>query len=87
MLQIYRIIKKRGLKQTEAARILGVRQPEVSGLMRGYSGAYSVERLMTFLTGKLDVQSQQDSPIPCCGCGYLDVAPSREISDSAVSTS
>ena len=50
MLQIYRIIKKRKLTQTEAADILGVRQPHVSGLMRGQSGAFSVERLMEFLT-------------------------------------
>ena len=50
MLQIYRIIKKRMLTQTEAAEILGVRQPHVSGLMRGQSGAFSVERLMEFLT-------------------------------------
>ena len=50
MLQIYRIIKRRKLNQTEAAEILGVRQPHVSGLMRGQSGAFSVERLMEFLT-------------------------------------
>ena len=50
MLQIYRIIKKRKLTQTEAADILGVRQPHVSGLMRGQSGAFSVERLMEFPT-------------------------------------
>jgi len=50
MLQIYRIIKKRKLTQTQAAEILGIRQPHVSGLMRGQSGAFSVERLMEFLT-------------------------------------
>ena len=49
MLEIFRIIRKRGLTQTQAAEILGVRQPQVSGLMRGYSGAHSVERLMDFL--------------------------------------
>ncbi len=49
MLQIFRIIRKRGLTQTQAAVVLGVRQPQVSGLMRGQSGAYSVERLMDFL--------------------------------------
>ena len=50
MLRIYRIIKKRKLTQTEAAEILGVKQPHVSTLMRGQSGAFSVERLMEFLT-------------------------------------
>ncbi len=49
-LQIYRLIKQRGLTQTEAGEILGIRQPHVSSLMRGQSGAYSVERLMDFLT-------------------------------------
>lgn len=50
MLQIYRIIKARKLTQTEAGRALGIRQPNVSRLMRGSSGSYSVERLMEFLT-------------------------------------
>src|SRR3990167_7614698 len=49
-LQIYRLIKQRGLTQAEAGEILGIRQPHVSALMRGRSGAFSVERLMQFLT-------------------------------------
>jgi predicted XRE-type DNA-binding protein len=49
-LQIYRLIKERGLTQAEAGEILGIKQPHVSGLMRGQSGAFSVERLMDFLT-------------------------------------
>lgn len=49
-LQIYRLIKQRGLTQAEAGEILGIRQPHVSALMRGRSGAFSVERLMRFLT-------------------------------------
>src|SRR5580658_7825791 len=49
-LEIYRIIRKRGLTQTEAAKILGVRQPHVSALMRNRGGTFSVERLMDFLT-------------------------------------
>ena len=48
-LQIYRIIKKRGLTQTEAGEILGIKQPHVSVLMRNRSGNFSVERLMDFL--------------------------------------
>ena len=50
MLQIYRIIKSRGLTQKQAAAVLGVRQPQVSILMRGQSGNFSAERLMDFLT-------------------------------------
>ena len=49
-LQIYRLIKQRGLKQAEAGKILGIRQPHVSALMRNRAGAFSVERLMQFLT-------------------------------------
>jgi predicted XRE-type DNA-binding protein len=49
-LQIYRLIKQRGLKQAEAGKILGIRQPHVSALMRNRAGAFSVERLMDFLT-------------------------------------
>src|SRR5256885_8867661 len=49
-LQIYRLIKKRGLKQAEAGKILGIKQPHVSALMRNRAGSFSVERLMDFLT-------------------------------------
>ncbi|MGH9398321.1 MAG: helix-turn-helix domain-containing protein [Terriglobia bacterium] len=50
-LRIYRLIKQRGLTQTQAGKILGIKQPHVSALMRGQSGAFSVERPMDFLTG------------------------------------
>lgn len=49
-LQIYRLVKQRGLTQTEAGEVLGIKQPHVSALMRGRSGAFSAERLMQFLT-------------------------------------
>jgi predicted XRE-type DNA-binding protein len=49
-LQIYRIIKQRGLTQTQAAKALGVKQPHVSLLMRNRAGAFSVGRLIDFLT-------------------------------------
>jgi predicted XRE-type DNA-binding protein len=48
-LQIYRLIKGRGLTQAQAGEVLGIKQPHVSSLMRGQSGAFSVERLMSFL--------------------------------------
>lgn len=48
--QIYRIIKARRVTQTQAGEILGIRQPQVSLLMRNRSGNFSVERLMDFLT-------------------------------------
>jgi predicted XRE-type DNA-binding protein len=49
-LQIYRIIKERKLTQTEAGKILGLKQPHVSLLMRNRAGIFSVGRLMEFLT-------------------------------------
>jgi predicted XRE-type DNA-binding protein len=49
-LQIYRIIKQRGLTQTQAAKVLGVKQPHVSLLMRNRAGTFSMGRLMDFLT-------------------------------------
>jgi predicted XRE-type DNA-binding protein len=49
-LQIYRIIKERGLPQAEAAKVLGIKQPHVSLLMRNRAGSFSVGRLMEFLT-------------------------------------
>jgi predicted XRE-type DNA-binding protein len=49
-LQIYRLIKERGLNQAQAGEVLGIKQPHVSALMRNRSGTFSVERLMDFLT-------------------------------------
>jgi predicted XRE-type DNA-binding protein len=49
-LQIYRLIKQRSLTQAEAGKILGIKQPHVSALMRNRAGTFSVERLMDFLT-------------------------------------
>lgn len=49
-LQIYRIVKERGLTQAQAGEILGIRQPHVSALMRNRSGTFSVGRLIEFLT-------------------------------------
>jgi predicted XRE-type DNA-binding protein len=50
ILQIFRLITARDLKQAEAGKIIGIKQPHVSALMRGHSGAFSVEWLMRFLT-------------------------------------
>jgi predicted XRE-type DNA-binding protein len=43
------IIKKRGLKQVEAADLFGVRQPDISKMLRGDFRQFSVERLLRFL--------------------------------------
>ncbi len=43
------ILKKRGLRQVEAAELFGVRQPDVSKMLRGEFRQFSVERLLRFL--------------------------------------
>lgn len=47
--EIFRILEDRGLNQTEAAKVLGVKRPEISRLRGGKFNHYSVERLLTFL--------------------------------------
>ena len=49
-LQIFRIIRERGLTQVAAAKILGIKQPHVSLLMRNRAGSFSLGKLMEFLT-------------------------------------
>jgi len=43
------IMKQRGLKQVEAAGLFGVRQPDISKMLRGEFRQFSVERLLRFL--------------------------------------
>ena len=48
-LALNHIIKARGLKQTEAAQLLGVPQPKVSALVNYRLDGFSVEKLMDFI--------------------------------------
>ncbi len=48
-MSINTIIKYRGLKQAEAAAILGISQPQVSSLKRGKLYRFSVEKLFNIL--------------------------------------
>ena len=43
------IMKYRRLKQAEAAGLLGIKQPDVSKMLRGEFRQFSVERLLRFL--------------------------------------
>jgi len=43
------IMKERGLKQAEAADLFGVKQPDISKMLRGEFRQFSVERLLRFL--------------------------------------
>jgi len=47
---IRRAIDERGLKQAQAAALLGVTQPDVSDLVRGRLRRFGMERLQRFLT-------------------------------------
>jgi predicted XRE-type DNA-binding protein len=47
--QVYLIIKKRGLTQTTAANLLGLKQPDVSLLMRGRLSRFSTGRFIRML--------------------------------------
>ena len=49
-MEVNRILDERGLAQERAARLLGMRQPHVSDLVRYRLDRFSVERLMEFLT-------------------------------------
>lgn len=48
--QIAGIIEDRKLTQAAAAKILGLKQPDVSNLLRGKLSKFSTKRLMNFLT-------------------------------------
>ena len=43
------LMQERNLKQSEAAALLGVRQPDISKMLHGDFRQFSVERLMRFL--------------------------------------
>src|SRR5258708_35890631 len=56
-LQIYKIVKGRGLTHAQVGEILGIKQPHVSTLMRNRAGNFSVGRLVELLTAVgLDVE-------------------------------
>ena len=44
------VVRRRGLKQVEAAKLLGLSQPDVSRLLRGSFREYSMERLLRLPT-------------------------------------
>jgi predicted XRE-type DNA-binding protein len=55
LIQIQKTIEARGLKQAEAAKLLGVTQPRVSDLVRGRLDLFSADSLIDML-GKLGVR-------------------------------
>ena len=64
--KIDRLMKERGLKQVEAAGLFGIRQPDVSKMLRGEFRQFSVERLLRFLVAldqdvQISVKPHRDS--------------------------
>lgn len=49
MVNLEKVITARGLKQAEAAELLGVTQPRVSDLMRGRIDLFSIDTLIDML--------------------------------------
>jgi predicted XRE-type DNA-binding protein len=49
VLKIDLLMKGRRMKQVEAAKLFGIRQPDVSNMLRGEFRQFSVERLLRFL--------------------------------------
>jgi len=47
--KISTLMRERRLKQVDAAKLFGVRQPDVSKMLRGEFRQFSVERLLRFL--------------------------------------
>src|SRR6266581_7750775 len=43
------LMKARGLRQVDAAKLFGVKQPDISRMLRGDFRQFSVERLLRFL--------------------------------------
>lgn len=50
LIQIKRLIAQRGLTQTDAAKLVQMKQPDLSRLLRGHFKIASVEKLMRMLT-------------------------------------
>jgi len=50
VVQLRRLIEARKLTQTAAAKVVGIRQPDLSNILRGHYQGFSLERLMRMLT-------------------------------------
>jgi predicted XRE-type DNA-binding protein len=50
MITLCKVIKSRGLKQAEAAKMLGVTQPRISDLFKGKINLFSIDTLVDMLS-------------------------------------
>ncbi len=73
------IVRQLGITQAEAARLLGLSQPDVSRLLRGDFREYSLERLLRLLTAlgrDIDIVIRQPQS---AGSGKLRIAASETV--------
>jgi predicted XRE-type DNA-binding protein len=71
--QIYQILRDRKLTQTDAARLLGTTQAQVSALMRCRPVSVSVGKLMEFLTTLGQDVEVTVKPAARTGAGHMSV--------------
>jgi predicted XRE-type DNA-binding protein len=50
MMELEKVIQKRGMTQAEAAKLFGVTQPRISDLMRGKINLFSLDTLLDMAT-------------------------------------
>jgi predicted XRE-type DNA-binding protein len=50
VVQLHRLIEARALTQVAAAKLIGIRQPDLSNILRGHYQGFSLERPMRMLT-------------------------------------
>ena len=78
-IEIIRIIRERGLKQSQAAKILGVKQPTVSDLTRGKLDRFTIDRLSRFLNSlgwNVRIIPEEKSSLQSVAHTYVDVSSS-----------
>src|SRR5260370_33961120 len=71
VVQLGRLIKERELSQVDAAKLLGVKQPDLSNILRGHYRGYSLARLM-----RMQTAFDQD--------GEITTRPNRKIGESGM---
>jgi predicted XRE-type DNA-binding protein len=75
--RIHQRIDACGLTQVQAARLMGVSQPDVSRMLRGHFRDFSAERLMRFLTAlgcKVDIVVRVPGD-PAAGADTIHLQP------------
>ncbi|WP_323028629.1 helix-turn-helix transcriptional regulator [Castellaniella defragrans] len=72
-LAVNELIKARGLKQREAAEVLGIPQPKVSALKNYRLDQFSVEKLMELLTALNQDVEIMIRPRGAAGVGHISV--------------